>query len=123
MMQKEFENLVGHPVDNECYKRIEAVYMNPLFDDMFPSKESVADYYKKHDMQGFEKLYKVALKAKASNSQAENLERELVAVRKEFDQELKKAKDETAKHRNYAAQLEIVVENLKKIVHEMTDMM
>ena len=112
MMQKEFENLVGHPVDNECYKRIEAVYMYPLFDDLFPTKEAVASYYKKHDMQGFENLYKIAVKVKGIEAKAQNLEKELSAVQRK-----------AAEQSNYAAQLEIVVGNLKKIVHEMTEMM
>ncbi len=60
MMKHEFDNLVGLTTDPECYKKIEAVYMQ--FDEMFPTKESVAAFYKKHDMNGFERMYREALK-------------------------------------------------------------
>lgn len=60
MMKHEFDALVGITIDPECYKKIEVCYMT--FDNLFPDKQSVADYYKKHDMNGFEKLYKDALK-------------------------------------------------------------
>lgn len=123
MMQKEFEKLVGHPVDNECYKRIEAVYMFPLFDDMFPSKEAVADYYKKHDMQGFENLYKVALKARALETKAQNLEKELTAQESDFKEKYQQLERAYEKETAANKRLSWTIENLKEIIHKAVDMM
>lgn len=58
MMKQEFDKLVGMTTDPECYKRIEHVYMNC---EQFNSKQEIADYYKQHDMNGIEKLYKETL--------------------------------------------------------------
>lgn len=55
MMIHEFEQLTGIQVAPECWDRIEYVYMNC---EQFKTKEQIADYYKKHDMNGIEKLYK-----------------------------------------------------------------
>ena len=55
MMIHEFEKLTGIQIAPECWYRIEYVYMNC---DQFQTKEQIADYYKKHDMNGIEKLYK-----------------------------------------------------------------
>lgn len=60
MMKHEFDSLVGIDTDPECYKKIEAVYMK--FDEMFPTKESIAAFYKKHDMNGIERMYREMLK-------------------------------------------------------------
>lgn len=122
MMQKEFEKLVGHPVDNDCYKRIEAVYMYPLFDDLFPSKEAVADYYQKHDMQGFENLYKVALKARALETKAENLERELASQESNLKARLKSLEASYDKEIDKSKRLNETIENLKETIHHMVDM-
>lgn len=122
MMQKEFEKLVGHPVDNDCYKRIEAVYMYPLFDDLFSSKEAVADYYQKHDMQGFENLYKVALKARALETKAENLERELASQESNLKARLKSLEASYDKEIDKSKRLNETIENLKETIHHMVDM-
>lgn len=122
MMQKEFENLVGHPVDNECYKRIEAVYMYPLFDDLFPSKEAVADYYQKHDMQGFENLYKVALKAKTLETKAQNLEKELVLQESNFQERYQSLEASYDREIDKSKRLNETIENLKETIHHMVDM-
>lgn len=55
MMIHEFEKLTGIQIAPECWDRIEYVYMNCK---QFQTKEQIADYYKKHDMNGIEKLYK-----------------------------------------------------------------
>lgn len=55
MMIHEFEKLTGTQIAPECWERIEYVYMNC---DQFQTKEQIADYYKKHDMNGIEKLYR-----------------------------------------------------------------
>ena len=55
MMIHEFEKLTGIQIAPECWDRIEYVYMNC---DQFQTKDQIADYYKKHDMNGIEKLYK-----------------------------------------------------------------
>lgn len=52
MMIHEFEQLTGIQVAPECWDRIEYVYMNC---EQFKTKEQIADYYKKHDMNGIEK--------------------------------------------------------------------
>lgn len=55
MMIHEFEKLTGTQIAPECWERIEYVYMNC---DQFKTKDQIADYYKKHDMNGIEKLYR-----------------------------------------------------------------
>lgn len=55
MMIHEFEQLTGIQIAPECWERIEYVYMNC---DQFKTKDQIADYYKKHDMNGIEKLYR-----------------------------------------------------------------
>lgn len=54
MMIHEFERLTGIAPAPECWERIEYVYMNC---DEFRTKEDIAEFYKKHDMNGIEKKY------------------------------------------------------------------
>lgn len=55
MMIHEFERMTGMQIAPECWERIEYVYMNC---DQFETKDQIVDYYKKHDMNGIEKLYR-----------------------------------------------------------------
>lgn len=54
MMKKEFDELVGIVTDPNCYKRIEEVYHEC---DFFQTKEQIANFYKKYDMNGIERMY------------------------------------------------------------------
>jgi predicted transcriptional regulator len=58
MMKHEFEKLVGMTIDPACYERIEFVYTNSEQFSNTNGKQEIADFYKKHDMNGIEKLYK-----------------------------------------------------------------
>ena len=55
MMKKEFDELVGIVTDPNCYKRIEEVYNEC---DFFQNKKQIAEFYKKYDMNGIERMYK-----------------------------------------------------------------
>lgn len=59
MMKEEFEAMMGHSVGSETYKKIEICYM--CFDFLFPTKIDIAEYYRKHDIEDFERLYLEAL--------------------------------------------------------------
>ena len=54
MTKEEFDSLVGIVTDPDCYKRIEEVYMEC---DFFQTKQQIADFYKKYDMNGIERMY------------------------------------------------------------------
>lgn len=60
MMKHEFDSLVGITTNPECYERIEFVYMNS---NKFNTKQEIADFYKKHDMNGIENIYKELLES------------------------------------------------------------
>ena len=72
MMKHEFDALVGIDTDPECYKKIEAVYMQ--FDEMFPTKEAIASFYKKHGMNGIERIYHGAPKIQQLGQQLKELQ-------------------------------------------------
>ena len=59
MLKHEFENLVGQEVSNEVYEKVEAVYMSVLFEDMFPTKQAIANCYKQDGMETINCLYEV----------------------------------------------------------------
>ncbi len=61
MMKHEFDSMVGITTSDECYERIEYVYMNS---NDFNTKQEIADFYKQHDMNGIEKIYKQILEQK-----------------------------------------------------------
>lgn len=54
MMINEFAELTGITPAPEAWERIEYVYMNC---DEFQTKQDIAEFYKKHDMNGIEKKY------------------------------------------------------------------
>lgn len=72
MMKHEFDVLVGIDTDPECYRKTEAVYMQ--FDEMFPTKEAIASFYKKYDMNGIEHMYREALKIQQLEQQLKALQ-------------------------------------------------
>lgn len=53
-MKHEFEELVGHAVSDDCYQKIEYVY---LYKDFFKDKQSIVKFYKAYDMNGIESVY------------------------------------------------------------------
>ena len=59
MMIHEFAKLTGIEPAPECWERIEYVYMNC---DEFKTKQDIAEFYKKHDMNGIEKKYQELMK-------------------------------------------------------------
>lgn len=65
MEKREFDKLAGIDTAPECYERIEFVYMN---DDQFSTKQQIADFYKKYDMNGIEKKYQKLLEAAKGTS-------------------------------------------------------
>lgn len=83
MMKYEFENLVGHEVSVGCYKKIEAVYVCDLFDEMFPTKEAIATFYKNHDMNGIEGLYYAVTMFERVKKQRNELRNEVKALNHE----------------------------------------
>jgi hypothetical protein len=58
MMKHEFEKLVGMEIDPVCYEKIEYVYMTCNFFDDVSGKQQIADFYKRYDMNGIEKMYR-----------------------------------------------------------------
>lgn len=56
MMKYEFEELVGHSVSTESYRRIDDVYEKC---EVILNKKHIADIYKKYDMNGIETIYRV----------------------------------------------------------------
>ena len=78
MMQKEFEELIGHGVSDECYEKIEVVYMES---DRNFDKQGIAKFYRHKDMNGIESEYRVILKdreIKALKNQLKYLQQSLV---------------------------------------------
>ena len=108
MMKHEFEKLVGFAVDDKCYERIEKVYMCPLFDNLFPNKQAVADYYKKYDMNGFEKLYPAVLIFDAKEQAIRAWASNYCKLENQLDKEIAKNKKLTEK-----------IAKLKQFVEEM----
>lgn len=78
MMKHEFDASVGIDTDPECYKKIEVVYRQ--FDEMFPTREAIAAFYKKHDMNGIERMYREALKIQELERQNKQLTQQLKAA-------------------------------------------
>lgn len=75
MMKYEFDKLVGIATALEAYERIEIVYLQ--FDELFPTKQVLASYYKKHDMNGIVKLYQEALKVQKLENKVKDLQEKL----------------------------------------------
>jgi len=81
MTYEEFCEGVGMAVDRKCYERIEAVYM--AF-DRFGTKQAIYNFYKKHDMNGIETLYKALHKVIALLEQRNHLEGSIQKVTYEY---------------------------------------
>lgn len=54
MLKKEFDNLVGIVTDPDCWVRIAEVYNEC---DFFQNHYQIAEFYKKYDMNGIERMY------------------------------------------------------------------
>ena len=63
MMKHEFEALSGREVTVEQFCMINELYMQ--YDDLFPEKKDVAEFYKNNGFSWFERLYYVKLKEDA----------------------------------------------------------
>lgn len=82
MMYEEFCEGVGMKVDRKCYERIEHVYMAY---DRFDTKEAIYDFYKKHDMNGIEMLYKALSEYNALLKQRDDLYEEIAVRQRELN--------------------------------------
>jgi hypothetical protein len=57
MLKREFEERLGMSVDPACYDHIAFVYTHcPLFSEV-NGKQEIADFYKRFEMNGIERLY------------------------------------------------------------------
>lgn len=63
MMKHEFEALSGKEVSVEQFRMINELYMH--YDELFPEKKDIAEFYKNNGFSWFEKLYYVKLKEDA----------------------------------------------------------
>lgn len=93
MMKHEFDNLVGITTDPDCYERIEQVYMNS---EKFNSKQEIADFYKKHDMNGIEKLYKEMIEKNNRTAEFKEFIQDLAFFADGYVEEIKKHLADTA---------------------------
>ena len=81
MLKQEFEKLVGHEVSLESFNIINYCYMQ--CDYLFPTKEVIANYYKKHDLNFFEQLKKeIEMRECNIQTQKDLLEKVFVSVNK-----------------------------------------
>ena len=87
MMKHEFDKLVGMTTDLTCYERIEYVYANS---DQFQTKQEVADYYKKYDMNGIEKLYKELIEKETRTDDFKKFTSDLALFADGYVEEIKK---------------------------------
>lgn len=60
MMKHEFEALSGSEVTVEQFRMINELYMH--YDELFPEKKDIAEFYKNNGFSWFERLYYVKLK-------------------------------------------------------------
>lgn len=93
MMKHEFDELVGMETAPEAYKRIEYVYMN---DDEFDTKQEIADFYKKHDMNGIERKYKEIIDRSTRTEEFKNFAYDLAFFSKDLVSPIKQHLAETA---------------------------
>ena len=63
MMKHEFEALSGKEVSVEQFRMINELYMH--YDELFPEKKDIVEFYKNNGFSWFEKLYYVKLKEDA----------------------------------------------------------
>lgn len=62
-MKHEFEALSGKEVSVEQFRMINELYMH--YDELFPEKKDIVEFYKNNGFSWFEKLYYVKLKEDA----------------------------------------------------------
>ena len=90
MMKHEFEKLVGMTIDPDCYERIEFVYTNSEQFSNSNGKQEIADFYKKHDMNGIEKLYKELLDNETRTEEFKQFISDLATFADGYVEEIKK---------------------------------
>lgn len=71
MMKKEFESAVGFEVCEDVFERINEVYMECEF---FTNKEQLYNFYKHYDMNGIERMYKMAIMNKRNEEEIRELQ-------------------------------------------------
>ena len=96
MMKHEFEKLVGMTIDPDCYERIEFVYMNSKQFSNTNGKQEIADFYKKQDMNGIEKLYKELVEEETRTEEFKQFISDLAIFADGYVEEIKKHLVETA---------------------------
>lgn len=85
MMKKEFDELVGMETDPKCYERIEEVYHGC---DFFQNKQQIAEFYKKYDMNGIERMYtEVVLKQRKLEKENIRVHADNLALRREVQKD------------------------------------
>ena len=97
MMKHEFEKLVGMVVDPVCYEKIEYVYMTCNFFDDVSGKQQIADFYKRYDMNGIERLYretKAKIEAQEKTKSLKNAYAELYEENKRMRLALERIKEQ-----------------------------
>lgn len=113
MMKHEFESLIGFGVSQDCYEKIEVVYMES---DKDFNKQSLASFYKKKDMNGIEEEYKKIL----SRKEVKTLESELMRMQKQKDKweaEALQAQNDTHMLRKENDQLRKELNAIHEILH------
>lgn len=71
MMKHEFEALSGSEVTVEQFRMINELYMH--YDELFPEKKDIAEFYKNNGFSWFERLYYVKLKEDSLTSNVARL--------------------------------------------------
>ena len=91
MMKQEFDKLVGLTTVPECYERIEYVYQNCTFFSEANGKAEIAEFYKRYDMNGIERLYRETLKIEQTKQENEKLKERVKALRTPTGTNMKQA--------------------------------
>ena len=79
MMQSEFEAGIGYEVPTYVFEKVEFVYMNS---DFFSCKEQVYSFWKKYDLNGFERMVPDIMAKLNAQKKVKELEAKLEAVRR-----------------------------------------
>jgi hypothetical protein len=91
MMKQEFDKLVELTTSPECYERIEWVYMNCPFFSNANGKAEIAEFYKKYDMNGIERLYRETLEIEKMKQENEKLKERVKSLRTPTGTNMKQA--------------------------------
>ena len=112
MMKQEFENLIGMPVSNECYERIEYVYTNCNFFTDVAGKEQIANFYKHYDMNGIERLYRET----KEKMDALELVKKLTKQLEKAEKDCREAEKESQRVKDAA---EVLVDNVRENLEDL----